>query len=323
MEKNFKQIQIELESVSKTFFNRNKMDLIKKIENLRKKTFEIRDKFISYLGEKPKGFTKIDKLEIKLTQEMKFRVIKFERVLSLISDQILQNTKILEKDAENFALSKINEDLQAIQELFDNWHEFFSIREKIIKNVGELKGEIEEIEGRYDKLFQYLKTLEEDQGEKQQSTEIEDKLAMGILHFLFLSMEKIGNIISYADLFIRIKEKEEFANITPDIFEKSIKLLQKRGLIGKTQVLKSGIKLLEFLPVSLSSDQKTVIELAKESGFVTQEQLILKKWSLERIQLILNSLEENNIARRVEEMATGSKWYFPGFIRQGNTSDSK
>jgi len=121
-----------------------------------------------------------------------------------------------------------------------------------------------------------------------------------------------GGYISLANLYTALKEQVPDINFAIKDLEEVCKNLAKRNLIsGFTK--KSGIKLVEFIPVNLGEDAKKVFSLASKKGFVTYEEVILgTKWEQQRVDRVLESLVNQKIARKVSSLDSGDQYYFPG-----------
>ena len=75
----------------------------------------------------------------------------------------------------------------------------------------------------------------------------------------------------------------------------------------------SGIKIVEFVPVSLSKDARSVFHLAIEKGFVTLEEIMINTgWDQQRVMRVLSSLVDQKIARKVTSLDSGDQYFFPG-----------
>ena len=94
--------------------------------------------------------------------------------------------------------------------------------------------------------------------------------------------------------------------------EKACNQLKKQSLIEG--ISKSGgVKIVEFIPVQLGKDAKSIFQLAVNKGYVTMEEVMLKtKWDQQRVIRILDSLVSQKIAQKVNSLDSGEQYYFPG-----------
>ncbi|MHA2202669.1 MAG: hypothetical protein ACW991_03170 [Candidatus Hodarchaeales archaeon] len=121
-----------------------------------------------------------------------------------------------------------------------------------------------------------------------------------------------GGYISLANLYTALKNQVPDIKFSTKDLEKSCKRLIKQALIEGISK-RAGVKIVEFVPVTLGSDARKVFDLAVNKGFVTLEDVILgTKWDQQRVVRVLESLVEQKIARKVSSLDTGDQYYFPG-----------
>jgi hypothetical protein len=121
-----------------------------------------------------------------------------------------------------------------------------------------------------------------------------------------------GGYISLANLYTALKDQVPDVKFSTKDLEKSCKRLKKQTLIEGISK-RSGVKIVEFVPVTLGSDARKVFDLAVNKGYVTLEEVILgTKWDQQRVIRVLDSLVEQKIARKVSSLDTGDQYYFPG-----------
>ena len=83
-------------------------------------------------------------------------------------------------------------------------------------------------------------------------------------------------------------------------------------MIDDVEELESGTIMIRFFPVEYTTDQVKVIEVAKEKGYISLEDVcIALNWSQDRALQTLDSLEESGIAKFRESILKGKQWYFP------------
>jgi translation initiation factor 2B subunit (eIF-2B alpha/beta/delta family) len=139
-----------------------------------------------------------------------------------------------------------------------------------------------------------------------------DNLADLILEYGKTLRASSGGYISLANLYSSLKERVPDIKFSVKDLEKACKQLKKQSLIEGISK-QSGIKIVEFTPVSLGKDARTVFNLAVEKGYVTLEQVIINtKWDQQRVNRVLQSLVDQKIARKVTSLDSGDQYYFPG-----------
>lgn len=121
-----------------------------------------------------------------------------------------------------------------------------------------------------------------------------------------------GGYISLANLYTGLKNQIPDVEFSPKDLDKACAELRKKKLIQGVSD-RSGVKIIEFEPVSLSKDATKVFNLATQRGFVTIEEVMIgTKWDQQRTDRVLKNLVESNIARKVTSLDTGDRYYFPG-----------
>jgi hypothetical protein len=213
----------------------------------------------------------------------------------------------------------------------------------MFNNVQDLRERIEEFEKKYVELMaspeyrEKLRLLKEEFGlmevpssrEKTVPTVIDkltgkgkfyNALAVELLEVAGRKAKESGGILTLAEVTLIVnKEQAGKFNQLGDII-KAIGVLQDAGLIPGIKTLPSGVKIVEFLPVEVSDDSKTVLDLAVQKGWVTVEEIMLKtNWPTERAERALENLEKLGLARTDISYAKGKRWYFPG-LAGGDTN---
>ena len=124
---------------------------------------------------------------------------------------------------------------------------------------------------------------------------------------------KTGGVISILELYSFIKSNYPTFDGKPTDIINSLKLLEKKKLIeGIKSLDESNILIVEFVPSELTSDIKTILELASKKEYLTYDDIISEKsWDNYRIERTLEFLENKNLAKKVGSYLKGVKWYFP------------
>ncbi len=121
-----------------------------------------------------------------------------------------------------------------------------------------------------------------------------------------------GGYISMANLYTSLKNQIPDLEFTLKDLEKACKQLTKQSLIEGVST-QSGIKIVEFTPVTLGKDARNIFNLAIKKGYVTIEEVMMhSKWDQQRVMRVLESLVSQKIARKVSSLDSGDQYYFPG-----------
>ena len=137
------------------------------------------------------------------------------------------------------------------------------------------------------------------------------QLGIEILDIAKEKKEATGGLLSLAELILLINKRNPGWVFAPHDVIRAVELLEKEELIPGIKTLESGVKIIEFFPISLADDEQQVLNLAAKVGWITLEQLIAQGWSQERATRALNSLKTNGIAHEDQTYAEGTKYFFP------------
>jgi ESCRT-II complex subunit VPS22 len=211
--------------------------------------------------------------------------------------------------------------------------------EGMFSNIQELRERVEGFEKKYTELMnspeyrEKLRILKEELGltgilprrERATPTIVEklagsgkfyNSLAVEILEVAGRKARDNGGILTLAEVALAVNKErvDQFVQLGDII--KAIKVLQDAELIPGVKTLPSGVDIVEFIPIEVNEDSNTILDLASSSGRVALEEVMLKtKWSRERAERALRSLEKAGIARVDTSYARGTRWYFPGLIQ--------
>lgn len=145
-----------------------------------------------------------------------------------------------------------------------------------------------------------------------------DKLGLETLDILQKYKEATGGLMSLAEIVLLINKETPGVVISPEDMNNAIKRLEKADLVKVIELKPSNTKIVEFVPVSMTSDQNEVLELASTKGWTTLEEIMMEKeWSKERSERVLKTFKDSGIARLDSSYARGTRYYFPGL---GGTS---
>jgi len=139
-----------------------------------------------------------------------------------------------------------------------------------------------------------------------------EKLGMLAYQRVLMSKEETGGIIPLSEVFELVNTGILKSNIDIKDVEKSLKLLKKSRVIEDIIQLESGSIMVRFFPIQYTGDESKVVELAKEKGILTLEDVCIKlEWSQDRALHALESLEKSGVAKFRENILSGKQWFFP------------
>jgi tetratricopeptide (TPR) repeat protein len=123
-----------------------------------------------------------------------------------------------------------------------------------------------------------------------------------------------GGLISFLELFARLKkDTPTFAGTPADVLE-ALAYLQQHGLIVGTRTLEgTNFTIVEFVPVDFTPDVQQLLNLASETGMLTVDEVAKQtSWDEFRIKRAIEVLEGKGVARKTTTYKDGTRWYFPG-----------
>ncbi|MFW9880313.1 MAG: hypothetical protein ACFFG0_45140, partial [Candidatus Thorarchaeota archaeon] len=138
------------------------------------------------------------------------------------------------------------------------------------------------------------------------------KLGMLAYQRVLMAKEETGGIIPLSEVFELINTGILKGNVEIKDVDRALRMLKKAKVIDDITELESGIIIVRFFPIQYTKDESKVVELAKERGILTLEDICIKlEWSQDRALHALESLEESGIAKYRENILTGKQWFFP------------
>ncbi|MFX1452736.1 MAG: hypothetical protein ACFFCM_18000 [Promethearchaeota archaeon] len=139
-----------------------------------------------------------------------------------------------------------------------------------------------------------------------------EKLGMLAYQRVLMSKEETGGIIPLSEVFELVNTGILKGNLEVKDVEKALKQLKKTRVIEDITELETGAVIVRFFPIQYTDDESKVVDLAKEKGVLTIEDICINlNWSQERALRALESLEKTGIAKFRENILTGKQWYFP------------
>jgi hypothetical protein len=138
------------------------------------------------------------------------------------------------------------------------------------------------------------------------------KLGMLAYQRVLMRKEETGGIIPISEVFEIVNTGILRGNVEIKDVEKALKILKKTGVIDDLTQLDTGVIMVRFFPIQFTDDEVKVVELAKEKGILTIEDVCVSlTWSQDRALRALDSLVSGGIAKYRENILTGKQWYFP------------
>ncbi|MFX1365248.1 MAG: hypothetical protein ACFFCE_16840 [Promethearchaeota archaeon] len=138
------------------------------------------------------------------------------------------------------------------------------------------------------------------------------KLGMLAYQRVLMSKEETGGIIPLSEVFELVNTGILKGNIEVKDVEKALKSLKKTKVIEDITELDTGSIMVRFFPIQYTGDETKVVNLAKEKGVLTLEDVCSNlNWSQDRALRALESLESSGTAKFRENILTGKQWYFP------------
>jgi len=140
-----------------------------------------------------------------------------------------------------------------------------------------------------------------------------EKLGMLAYQRVLMQKEEIGvGLIPISEVFELINTGILKGNVDIKDVMKAMKILNKLNVIEDIKRIDAGTIMIQFFPIQYTDDQVKVIQLAKEKGFISLEDVCINlEWSQDRSLNVLKSLENSGIAKFRESILTGKQWFFP------------
>lgn len=139
-----------------------------------------------------------------------------------------------------------------------------------------------------------------------------EKLGMLAYQRVLMRKEETGGIIPLSEVFESINTGILKGNVDVKDVEKALKLLKKSSVIEDISQLETGAIIIRFFPIQYTGDESKVVELAKEKGILTLEDVCVKlDWSQDRALHALESLVKSGVAKFRENILSGKQWFFP------------
>jgi len=254
------------------------------------------------------------------------------RVAQLLSAILCENIFDFSlKISDNLEFSKtdmdIQEDMLEIRDYVSRLNEVVQVQQKLANGADISTEAIKNLQKKYESRIQQLEEeLLRKEGRSLTVTALDaskkpkifgkgkfiDSLADLVLEYGKTIRASSGGYISLANLYSSLKSRVPDLNFSIKDLEKACNQLVKQSLIEGVSK-RAGIKIVEFIPVRLGKDARSIFELAVTKGYVTLEEVMLQtKWDQQRVIRILESLVSQKIAQKVKSLDSGEQFYFPG-----------
>jgi hypothetical protein len=184
----------------------------------------------------------------------------------------------------------------------------------ILALTPELKQEVKVLREKYNIPTSRIITeqIKENEVLDEKSRIDHEKLGMLAYQRVLMHKEETGGILPISEVFDLVNTGTLKNNFELKDLTKSMKILKKTNVIEDIKQLESGGLIIHFFPIQFTSDQVKIIELAKQKGYVTLEEVCTSlEWSQDRALRALNSLEQTGVAKFSESYLKGKQWSFP------------
>lgn len=126
------------------------------------------------------------------------------------------------------------------------------------------------------------------------------------------NLGKEQEIVLLRTIQTQLKTKAPKVEATTEDIEKILQILTKKGLILGLKIFPGGIKVVELTPFELTKELTTILKLAEKQEYTTVEEVVRKTgWTVAKAQQALDRLENLGVTRKVDDYATGTRWYIP------------
>ncbi|MHA1678799.1 MAG: hypothetical protein ACTSUX_09495 [Promethearchaeota archaeon] len=231
-----------------------------------------------------------------------------------IEDEIDLKEAIKKKAAE----LRIKEmEAKALTESFtkDRLRELAKRHGVLLALTPELKKEVKELQKKYNIPTSRIFTEQITENDVLQKFSRIDHEKLGMLAYqrVLMQKEEIGaGLVPITEIFELVHSGILKGVVKLKDLIKAMKILKKEGVIDDIVELEKGALMIRFFPIQYTSDEKKVIEVAKDKGYITLEDVcVALDWSQDRALKALKSLEKSGIARYTESYLKGKQWFFP------------
>ncbi|MHA2298625.1 MAG: hypothetical protein ACXAEU_10560 [Candidatus Hodarchaeales archaeon] len=276
----------------------------------------------------PSGIRQVVGKELEATVEARYfcRLLATAIMMSMADkSEELSNNIILGETMDRETVTGFNDSVTKIRELVESEQRILSqgAGQALGGKLGKIKKEFKKKAGTIEKELGFKSSLLAMELEEEEEAlakgifakgDFFEELGAWVLQHGEDHVKPKGGMLSLSKLYLRVKNSKKFKTSFDDV-EKAVKRLDKKGAIAGLRTLKSGFKMVDFVPVSMSGDEDTIFEIAAESGGkLTLDAISLKtkRWDIDRIKRVMKMLEENKIAiHQPASLDEPEHWYFP------------
>jgi len=154
---------------------------------------------------------------------------------------------------------------------------------------------------------------EEDVLSKMFSRIDHEKLGMLAYQRVLIRKEEIGvGLVPLSEIYDLVNTGELKGEADIKDVKKAMEKLLDNNVIEDVKELDSGVIMVQFFPIEYTEDQVKVVNLAKEKGFLSLEEVCSNLgWTQDRALRALKSLEKSGLAKFRESILKGKQWFFP------------
>lgn len=264
------------------------------------------------------------KSNLKMSGEIRVAQLLSAILCENITDLAIRLSNGIEYESDNI---DIRDNMLEIQELVSRLKEVVQVQQNLA-NGAEISSEaVKNLQKKYKSRIQQLEEeLLRKEGRSLTVTALDarekpkifgkgkfiDNLGDLVLEYGKSLRASSGGYISLANLYSSLKSQVPDISFSVKDLEKACNQLAKQSLIEGISK-PAGVKIVEFIPVQLGKDARSIFELAVTKGYVTMEEVMLRtKWDQQRVSRVLESLVNQKIAQRVTSLDSGEQFYFPG-----------
>ncbi|MHA1169181.1 MAG: hypothetical protein ACTSP4_02700 [Candidatus Hodarchaeales archaeon] len=295
------------------------------ISQVTKNFDQLRFKFENPSKYLPSGIKKVEGKELEATIEARYfcRLLSTAIMMSMAEKgEDLANNIQLGETVDRDTIVGFNDSVAKIRDLVESEQRILSQgADALGKKLGKIKKQFRKKAESIEKDLGFKSSLLEMELEEEEvalekgifAGDFYEELGAWILQHGEDHVKPKGGMLSLSKLYLRVKSSKKFKAKFDDV-EKAVKKLDKQGAIAGLRTLKSGFKMVDFVPVSMSGDEDAIFEVAAESnGSLTLDKIIMKtKWDIDRVKRVMKMLEDSKVAvYQPASLDEPETWYFP------------
>ncbi|MFW9994835.1 MAG: hypothetical protein ACFFD4_22530 [Candidatus Odinarchaeota archaeon] len=321
-----------LSSLSVALRKQKEVQNSRMISQLAKNFDQLRFRFENPSKYLPSGIKEVEGKELEATIEARYfcRLLATAVMMSMAEkSEDLANNAMLGETIDRDTVNSFNDSITKIRDLVESEQRILSQgAEALGGKLGRIRKEFKKKAENIEKELGFKSSLLAMELEEEEEVlekgifakgDFFEELGAWILQYGEDQVKPHGGMISLSKLYLRVKNSKKFKASFEDV-EKSIKRLDKQGAIAGLRKLKSGFKMVDFVPVTMSGDEDTIFEIAAEAGGkLTLDAIKIKAkgWDMDRVKRVMKMLEENKIAiHQPASLDESEHWYFPSMYEE-------